>query len=149
MAATFHVAFDCADPGLLARFWADALGYQLEDPPAGFDGWNSYWRSVGVPVEELDSEDGADSIVDPAGACPRIWFQPVPEGKTVKNRVHFDIQVSGGRTADLAIRKERVDAEVERLVIVGATKLRVLEQPGLDHYAVAMSDPEGNEFDVC
>ncbi|MEU0519408.1 VOC family protein [Streptosporangium sp. NPDC006007] len=146
MAARFQLTFDCADPDRQARFWAEALGYRLEDPPAGFDDWDAYWRSVGVPEEELGV--GVDSIVDPDGTGPRIWFQKVSEGKAVKNRIHVDLHASGGRDFPLETRKERVDAEVARLVALGATRRRTLTEPGVDHYAVAMSDPEGNEFDV-
>jgi len=144
MAVNYQVTIDCADPDRLTRFWAAALGYQVQGPPAGFDGWDAYWRSVGVPEEELGGGD--DRLVDPTGAGPRIWFQVVPEPKVVKNRIHLDLQVGGGRDVPLAVRKERVDAEADRLVPAGATRLRVLEQEGLDHYAVSMHDPEGNEF---
>lgn len=137
---------DCATPDRQVRFWASALGYVVEVPPAGFDTWIAYWRDVGVPEDEL--EEGSDSLVDPEGKGPRIWFQKVPEGKVVKNRLHLDLGVSGGRGQPLAVRKERVNAEAERLVAIGATKVRVLETEGLDHYAVAMKDPEGNEFDI-
>ena len=146
MATRFQVTIDCADPDRLAHFWADALGYRIEDPPAGFDSWTAYWRSVGVPEEELD--EGSDSIVDPDGRGPRLWFQKVPEPKVVKNRLHFDLSVSGGRSVPLELRKERVEAEADRLVRAGATRVRALQQPGVDHYAVAMLDPEGNEFDI-
>ncbi|MEV8630684.1 VOC family protein [Streptosporangium sp. NPDC051023] len=145
MAPRFQLTFDCADPDRQAHFWAEALGYTIEDPPAGFETWDAYWRSVGVPEEELDGGD--DSIVDPDGAGPRIWFQKVPEGKVVKNRIHFDVNAGGGRSVPLATRKERVEAEVTRLVALGATRRHTLGS-GLDHYAVAMVDPEGNEFDV-
>jgi Arc/MetJ family transcription regulator len=145
----FQLTIDCADPGRLTRFWADALGYKIEDPPGGFDTWNAYWRSIGVPDEELDdAHDASDSLVDPEGHGPRIWFQIVPEAKVVKNRLHLDVRASGGRAFPLETRKEQVNAAVRRLVDAGATKLRVLEQEGLDHYAVVMQDPEGNEFCV-
>ena len=45
-------------------------------------------------------------------------------------------------------RAERVGAEAQRLADLGATMVAVLVEPGLDHYAVAMKDPEGNEFDI-
>ena len=144
MTAEFQLTVDCADPDRMTKFWAVALGYQVPDPPAGFDSWRSYWRRVGVPDDELD--DGNDRLIDPEGRGPRIWFQQVPEGKVVKNRLHLDLTVSGGRECPLETRKERVDAEAGRLVREGATILRVLEEEGLDHYAVAMQDPEGNEF---
>jgi hypothetical protein len=144
MATRIQVTIDCADPDLLARFWAEALHYQMEEPPDGFDTWQAYWVSRGLPAEEI--EDGYDSVVDPEGVGPRIWFQPVPEGKVVKNRVHLDLAVSGGRTVPLATRQERVDAEADRLVAAGATRLRVLSVEGVDHYGVVLQDPEGNEF---
>jgi len=142
----FQLVFDCANPDRLARFWAEALGYAIEPPPAGFDSWKSFWRNKGVPEDE--NYDGDDSIVDPGGAGPRIWFQMVPEGKVVKNRLHLDLHASGGYEFPIQVRKERVDAEARRLVGIGATNLGPLEFAGVDHYAVAMQDPEGNEFDV-
>jgi hypothetical protein len=146
MAATFQLVIDCADPEPLARFWAAALGYEFEPPPEGFATWDDYWRDVGVPEEDLGI--GEDRIADPEGRGPRIWFQVVPERKTVKNRLHIDVTVGGGRTAPFEIRKQRIDAEAERLAALGATVVRVLHEEGLDHYGVAMADPEGNEFDV-
>jgi catechol 2,3-dioxygenase-like lactoylglutathione lyase family enzyme len=144
MATKIQVTIDCADPERLARFWADALGYKIEDAPAGFATWRSYWRSVGIPEDELGDGDCNDSIVDPTGTGPRIWFQAVPERKTVKNRLHLDLDASGGRAVPLATRKLRVEAEAERLVAAGATRLRELEEGG--GYFVVMQDPEGNEF---
>lgn len=146
MARPFQLVVDCADPEPLARFWAEALGYVLQPPPDGFDSWDAYRRDLGVPEEELGG--GADCIVDPDGRGPRIWFQVVPEGKSVKNRLHLDVGVGGGRDVPLATRKERIDAEVARLAALGATLVGPLDCEGLDHYAVAMRDPEGNEFDV-
>jgi catechol 2,3-dioxygenase-like lactoylglutathione lyase family enzyme len=144
MTTSIQVTFDCADPDRLARFWAEVLGYRLEEPPDGFATWQDYWVSRGLPPEEV--EDGYDSIVDPEGVRPRIWFQPVPEGKVVKNRLHLDLGVSGGRRVPLETRRRRIDAEAERLVAAGATRLRVMSEEGVDHYGVVMADPEGNEF---
>lgn len=146
MSARFQLAVDAADPDRLARFWALALGYRLEEPPAPYERWSDYWRSVGVPEDELG--DGYDSLVDPAGHGPRIWFQKVSEAKAGKNRLHLDITVGGGRGVPLEERRERIDAEAARLVEAGATLVRAHSQEGLDHYFVAMLDPEGNEFDV-
>ncbi|WP_345636281.1 VOC family protein [Rugosimonospora acidiphila] len=143
MAIQVQVTFDCADPARLARFWAEALHYRSEAPPAGFDDWPAFLRSIGVPEEELN--DG-DSVVDPDGAGPRLYFQQVPEGKTLKNRLHLDLAVGGGRSVPLATRRARVEAEADRLVAAGATRLRVNAPPGMDQYGVVMSDPEGNEF---
>jgi hypothetical protein len=146
VAVNFQLAIDCTDPGRLARFWAAALRYALEPPPVGFATWDDYWRDVGVPDEDLGI--GEDRIIDPDGAGPRIWFQVVSESKTVKNRFHLDIHASGGRAVPIATRRERVDAEARRLTDLGATMIGVLEEEGIDHYAVAMKDPEGNEFDI-
>jgi Glyoxalase-like domain len=149
MAIKFQVTFDCDNPGQQTRFWAAALDYKIQDPPGGFGSWNAYWRSIGVPDEELDdADDSSDSIVDPDGAGPRIWFQKVPEPKAVKNRLHLDLDAGGGRTVPLQTRKERVSAAAQRLAQAGATMLRTLEQEGLDHFAIVMQDPEGNEFCV-
>ena len=132
--------------GLACRFWAAALGYELEPPPAGFASWDDYWRDVGVPEADLGID--ADRIIDPDGGGPRIWFQVVPERKTVKNRLHLDVHVSGGRAVPIETRRQRVDAEARRLADLGATMVGVLSDEGIDHYGVAMKDPEGNEFDV-
>ena len=66
----------------------------------------------------------------------------------VKNRLPIGIDAGGGRTGPIEARKERVDVEVDRLVALGAAKTVVMDQEGIDHYAVGMKDPEGNEFDV-
>lgn len=146
MAARFQLVIDCADPEPLARFWAAALHYELEPPPSGFATWDAYWLDMGVPEDDLGG--GVDSIVDPDGHGPRIWFQVVPDRKSVKNRLHVDISAGGGRAVPIETRRERVDAEAARLVALGAVLLGPLDSGGLDHYAVAMRDPEGNEFDV-
>ncbi|MFC9491219.1 VOC family protein, partial [Streptomyces hydrogenans] len=107
--------------------------------------------AIGVPEEELG--DGAgdlpESLVDPAGVGPRVWFQQVPEPKTGKNRLHLDLKVGGGRAVPLAVRRARVDGEVARLTAIGATVLYAMDEPdGMDYYAVVLQDPEGNEFCV-
>jgi hypothetical protein len=146
MAVRFQLVIDCAEPEPLARFWSAALGYQLEPPPDGFGSWDAYRRDLGVPEDELGA--GADCIVDPDGHGPRIWFQVVPERKEAKNRWHLDVSVSGGRAVPFEQRRQRVDAEAARLADLGAVLTAVLYTEGLDHYAVAMRDPEGNEFDI-
>ncbi len=144
MATTFQLTIDCADPDRLTRFWAPALGYVVPSPPDGFDSWGSYWRSRGVPDEELDIGD--DRLIDPEGLGPPLWFQQVPEGKVVKNRLHLDLDVGGGRAAPLKQRRERVLREAARLIGEGASELRVVDGEVIDHFAVVMADPEGNEF---
>ncbi|HEY5356084.1 MAG TPA: VOC family protein [Streptosporangiaceae bacterium] len=150
MPARFQLVIDCKDPELLARFWADALGYVLEPPPEGFATWDDWRRDIGLPDSELGI--GADSIIDPRGDGhgPRIWFRVEPDAKVVKNRLHLDIHVSGSRSDPMATRMQRVDAEAGRLAGLGATVTGALSADGLDldHYAVGMKDPEGNEFDI-
>jgi hypothetical protein len=103
------VSFDAADARALAGFWAAALGSD---------------------VDEDSTTDKA--FVEAAGwGGPNIWFNPVPEPKTAKTRVHFDLRAPGP-VADEVVRLERL----------GAT---VLERH--DHHIV-MRDPEGNEFCV-
>ena len=147
MAVSYQLVIDCASPDLLARFWAEALHYVLAPPPAGFDSWDDFYRSIGVPEDEL-GDGGADRIEDPNGEGPAIWFQIVPEEKSIKNRIHIDVNASGGRSSSLDTRRERVEAEAARLVALGATRVRTNAEEGLDHYAVALTDPEGNEFDI-
>ena len=150
MSVRFQLVIDCADPVRQTAFWAGALGYVPEPVPAGHATWKAYYRSLGVSEDELAgmADDEVDSVVDPDGAGPRIWFQPVPEGKVVKNRLHLDIRIAD-RTAPLETRREQVDTEVERLTGLGASVVRVLAEPGMDHYGVTMHDPEGNEFCVA
>jgi Glyoxalase-like domain len=81
-------------------------------------------------------------------AGPRIWFQVVPDRKAAKNRLHLDIGVSGGRAVPIETRRHRVDAKAARLAGLGAEVVGVLNTDGLGHYAVAMKDPGGNEFDI-
>jgi Glyoxalase-like domain len=146
MAVSYQLVIDCASPDGLAHFWAEALHYVIEPPPAGFDTWDDFYRSIGVGEDELGI--GADSIADPHGEGPRIWFQSVPERKSVKNRLHIDVHASGGRGTPLEARRELVEAEAARLEALGATRRHAIVEEGLDHYAVAMADPEGNEFDI-
>jgi hypothetical protein len=148
MSVRFQVTVDCHDPRRLVSFWSSALHYQPEPPPQGFAGWREYWRSMGVPEENVQDVTSPESIVDPRGEGPRIWFHAVPEAKICKNRLHFDIKASEGRELPLAARKEKVEAEAARLERLGAARLETFDEAGVDHYAVAMADPEGNEFDV-
>jgi uncharacterized protein YndB with AHSA1/START domain len=105
-----QITFDCADPERLAQFWAPALGYM---PAGAGDGWAA--------------------VTDPNGVRPRLLFLRVPEGKSVKNRVHLDVNVIGD-----------LEAEEERLIAIGAHRLRSVEEHG--ERWIVMADPEGNEF---
>ncbi|HEV7720110.1 MAG TPA: VOC family protein [Iamia sp.] len=109
MSATLtYLTFDCADALGQAAFWAAVL-----DQPVAADGTTEC------------------AVV---GAAPRWMFLQVPEGKTVKNRLHPDLA-----TTDLP-------AEVERLVALGATRLAEHTEDGATW--VTLRDPEGNEFDL-
>ena len=142
MSTSFQVTFDSDDPDRLARFWAVVLGYRLPDPPDGFPTWEDLLRERCVPEDQWNS---ASALEDPAGVGPRIYFQRVPEGKVVKNRVHLDVNAGGGPGTPLEDRRRNVDAEVERLVAAGATVLHAGEVRN-GEYWVVMQDPEGNEF---
>ena len=104
---------DCRDPRLLADFWSEVLGYRLEEA----------------------DEQGA-SIVPAEGASGwAMLFFVVPEGKSVKNRLHLDLSPP-----------ETMAAEVERLVAAGATVQGRVDEG--ESFWTVMLDPEGNEFCV-
>ena len=108
------LVLDCADPEALAEFWAPALGYV----------------NLGTA--------GAYVALFPDGKPgPKLLLQRVEEPKTVKNRMHFDIEVSD------------IETESARLVDLGAT--RVSEGSCSEHGStwILMADPDGNEFCVC
>ena len=142
MAYTFQVAIDSTDPHGLADWWAEALGWQVEPSDPDFirgliaeghatDDDTTTHRGV------LVWKDGA-AVFDPdarAGSS-RLFFQLVPEAKSVKNRLHLDVRVSPDDPA----------AVIERLVAAGATRLYEGRQG--PHTWVTMADPEGNEFCV-
>ena len=144
MTTRITMTFDAAEPAVLAAFWRQALGYVEAPPPTGFGSWKEWFVACEVPEEEWD--DGA-SIVDPEGVAPRISFLKVPEPKTAKNRLHLDLQVSGGRAVPADERATAIRATVERLVAAGGSVLGEHSIAGaLDH--VVMADPEGNELCV-
>jgi catechol 2,3-dioxygenase-like lactoylglutathione lyase family enzyme len=142
MARDVQITFDCADPDGLAQFWADALGYKVQDPPPGFASWDEALEAMGVPPERRND---ASAVVDPTGARPRLFFQRVPEPKQVKNRVHLDVRAAPGLEGDA--RMAALEAEAERLVSRGASRLARFEPaPPLGEVHIVMADPEGNEF---
>jgi Glyoxalase-like domain len=145
MPVSYQLVIDCRSPEPLALFWAAALHYVVAPPPSGFASWEAFYRSVGVPEELIGH--GIDRIVDPGGGGPAIWFQVVPEKKVIKNRIHLDVNASGGPGL-LESRPDQVEAEAARLEALGARRLHSTSQEGLDHLAIAMTDPEGNEFDI-
>ena len=112
MACRFsELIVDARDPGALARFWEQVLG----------------WR--------FDGDDDLPVLIPPDPAIPLIVFVPVPDDKSVKNRVHIDVSPTD-RTRD---------EEVERILALGATRADIGQ--GDADWAV-LRDPEGNEFCV-
>jgi hypothetical protein len=142
MARDVQITFDCADPAKLSAFWAEALGYGFQEPPPGFPSWDAALEAMGVPPERRND---ASAVTDPAGAGPRLFFQRVPEGKQAKNRVHLDIRAAPGLQGEE--RMSALEAEAERLVALGATRVRRHDpEPPLGFGHLVMTDPEGNEF---
>lgn len=115
MALTLQmINLDCADVAGQAAFWSQALG---------------------VPVDENDGNAFMRTVGYQSPALPRMMFLKVPEGKTVKNRMHLDLHAD-----DRA-------AEVARLVALGATHLRDHDEWGVQW--TVLTDPEGNEFCIA
>jgi len=150
MSRMVQVTFDAHDPRALSRFWAEVLGYVVPAPPGRdpvpgedvFDVWRQFLADLGVPEEQRDA---AAAIEDPDGVGPRYFFQRVPEGKTVKNRVHLDVRAAPGLQGDE--RMAALEAEADRLVDLGATRLARHEpSPPLSAGHLVLADPEGNEF---
>ncbi|MFA9447155.1 VOC family protein [Egicoccus sp. AB-alg6-2] len=144
----FQVTFDANDPHAQARFWAAALHYELEaddtmirrllddgvvteEDVVEIDG-TLFWRTGSAIRHPADADVGP--FEDPAPR--RLLFLAVPEGKTVKNRVHLDLNVG----------TDNIDAEVARLTELGARELYRVDEPSSTH--TTMADPEGNEFCV-
>lgn len=142
-ALDIQVVIDCAEPARLAEFWAEALGYVRQPPPPGFDSWEQFAERIGIPRQDWDK---LDAVVDPAGSKPRLLFQRVPEAKTVKNRVHLDIDAAPGVARDSDERRDAARRHAEKLVGLGARHLYELDQPA--GWCLVMADPEDNEFCV-
>ena len=142
MSNEVQITFDCADPDALCRFWVDVLGYQVDPPPSGFDTWDAFLDSVGVPADQRNSRSAAVPV---DGSGPRLFFQRVPEGKSAKNRVHLDVRAAPGLEGDERMRT--LESEAGRLVTLGAVRVQRFE-PGAEMSAgfIVMQDPEGNEF---
>jgi hypothetical protein len=136
-----QVAFDCTEPERVGRFWCEVLGYVVTPLPAGFATWNEFDRSQ--PPKDQGSWF---ACVDPSGAGPRLFFQRVPEGKVVKNRVHLDVRVGTGLVGEerLAV----LEAECARLLALGAVRVRLLLADEENESCLVMQDIEGNEFDL-
>lgn len=121
MASTLDtVTVDCADPRRLADFWAGSLGWVVDD----VDDDGAFIR----PGDDHGSKSEAVAA-SPTG----LFFQKVPEPKTVKNRVHLDLRPP-----------DSMAAEVERSKALGATVQERVDVEG--SFWTVMLDPEGNEF---
>ncbi|MEU1122930.1 VOC family protein [Streptomyces sp. NPDC005899] len=148
MTLHWKVVIDANDPHGQADFWAEALGYLVEDNSALIGRLLEAGALPGAAVVESHGRHAFRDLVavrhpdDPyeegsgTGLGRRLLFQRVPEPKTVKNRLHLDVHAPPGQR----------DAEVERLVSLGASVLRSVEEPG-GSWQVLL-DPEGNEFCV-
>lgn len=137
MARPIQVTFDTADPHAQASWWADLLGYEVEDHHDRIAGMLEAGIVTDDQVMRVDGRLHFADLVgasDPDGAGPRLLFQRVPEEKVAKNRVHLDVRIGD---ADL-------DEEAERVAASGATFVEFQTQ-GPQRWAV-MADPEGNEF---
>ena len=126
------------------------LGYVHPGPPGvevpeGGDPlalWDDFLARLGVPEDQRNSRS---AIEDPAGGGPRLFFQQVPEDKVAKNRVHLDVRAAPGLQGD--DRMAALEAECERLVALGASRLRREDPaPPMSAGHIVMADPEGNEF---
>jgi hypothetical protein len=135
----FQVTFDCAEPERVARFWCEVLGYVVPPPPEGFATWADYDRTL--PAEEQGAWFGC---VDPTGVGPRLYFQRVPEGKVVKNRVHLDVRAGTGLVG--AERLAVLEAESARLIALGATHVLTQYADEENESCITLQDVEGNEF---
>lgn len=136
-----QLVVDCAEPLPLAQFWAAALHWTVEDNHE----FVKQLVDAGVVAEGDYQSDKQGRMFfstlvaahHPDGkAAGRILFQKVPEPKTVKNRLHLDLNVG----------RERIPEEIERLAELGATHTGTFDRP--EGYWAAMLDPEGNEFDL-
>lgn len=122
MASKFtELAIDCHDVRWVAGFWCAVLGYEIREEDA-------YGISIGTP--EL-----TEGKQQPGPIPPMLTFFRVPESKTVKNRLHIDVNPTD---------RDR-DAEVERLLGLGASHADVGQG---EQSWVVLADPEGNEFCV-
>ncbi|KHL10585.1 hypothetical protein CLV56_2008 [Mumia flava] len=150
MSRDVQITFDAHDPRGLSTFWRDVLGYVHPPPPGtelaeGADplaAWDEFLAGLGVPEAQRNTRS---AIEDPDGTGPRLFFQQVPEDKVVKNRLHLDVRVAPGLAG--TERMVALEAECERLVALGASRVRRFEpDPPMETGFIVMADPEGNEF---
>ena len=108
-----EIVIDCSDPHRVAEFWGQVLGWTVQE-----EGDVSWMSASGQPFPDM-----------------LLVFVPVPENKTVKDRIHLDVSPIGCDQDD----------EVERLIGLGASRVDIGQG---DSPWVVLADPEGNEFCV-
>jgi predicted enzyme related to lactoylglutathione lyase len=138
MPAITNIVIYANDPAALSDFWSDVFGY----PHSRFEGTlKEHLMASGLTEADLATRGLAE---DPTGKGPRFFFHHADSEKEGRNRMHIDIRVN----ADGRATPDELDAEKDRLVGLGATMVRLVEQswgPWPERY-YQMQDPEGNEF---
>ena len=142
MSHSVQIVIACEDPGNLSQFWAAALGYVVQPPPDGFETWDEFAVSVGIPVE---MRNDMSAVVDPEGSGPRILFERYDGGEP-NQRIHFDVNVIDGPMGEEE-RDAILGRERSRLESLGATFKREATGMAGERW-VEMFDPEGNWFCV-
>jgi hypothetical protein len=138
MAVLGNFVFYADDPVALGNFWADVFGYTH----ATFDGdLKQQLLDSGLTEADLAKRGLAE---DPEGRGPRLFFHQADGPKQGRNRVHMDLNTTEGRRPT----RQELEAEKDRIVALGATVVRLVEQnwgPWPERY-YQLRDPEGNEF---
>ena len=147
MALHWKLVIDARDASALADFWAAALEYEVEDPGALIERLlaaghlskdavaEHHGRRVFRGYAAIRHPDDPFDEFSGTGHGRRLLFQDVPEGKTVKNRLHVDVHAGTGGLDEL----------VTRLESLGATRVREVDKGPAGRWWI-MQDPEGNEF---
>jgi len=126
MSIRWYTVVDCRDVAAQSRWWAGVLDWRIV--------YEAGDEVVVVPPHAIDP----DRDIPPQERGPGLIFVPVPEGKTLKNRLHIDLAPSPDAGQE---------AEVRRLEALGARRADIGQDPGKVSWVV-MADPEGNEFCV-
>ncbi|MGH3650762.1 MAG: VOC family protein [Acidimicrobiia bacterium] len=145
MAYSVQITFACEDPSRMAEFWSEALGYVKQPPPSGFETWDDFADSVGIP--KLRRND-VNAVVDPDGVGPRLLFERWDAGEPNK-RVHIDLDVIADTDSPLTPdeRQGKLVEERVRLEELGARFHRTASGMAGETW-MEMFDPEGNWFCV-
>jgi len=144
-----QIVIDAAEPHVLADWWAETLGWEVEPQDEEFI--RSLIEQGHVSDEDTITHNGKLVFASATGVnapglpgSPRLYFQQVPEAKTVKNRIHLDVRppTPPGERPD----PDALDAFRAALLERGATEVGRGQQGA--HIWVTFADPEGNEFCV-